>query len=126
LKAWLFRILYNRWVSTHRAKQCRPVEVFADRITEGDLARSAESEFLDAMPNGEIAAAIATLPEGFRAVVYYADVQGFTYAETAELLGIPMGTVMSRIARARKRLRFALAHLAQADGNCTSAQPDIA
>jgi RNA polymerase sigma factor (sigma-70 family) len=121
LKAWLFRILYNRWVSTYRSKQCRPFEVSVDGITDHDLAgstarvptgpRSAETEVLDALPDNEIKAAMASLPETFRTVVYYADVQGYTYAQTAAILGIPHGTVMSRISRGRQRLRIALAHL---------------
>jgi len=121
LKAWLFRILYNRWVSAYRAKQCRPSEVPVDAITERDLAdsaarlptrqRSAEAEVLEALPDGEIKAAMDALPEGFRSVVYYADVQGYTYAETAAILGIPHGTVMSRASRGRQRLRLALADI---------------
>ena len=112
LKAWLFRILYNRWVSTYRSKQSRPLEVLTDEITERDLADSAETEMLDALPDNEIKAAMDALPEGFRTVVYYADVQGYTYAETAAILNIPHGTVMSRASRGRKRLRIALAHVA--------------
>lgn len=121
LKAWLFRILHNRWVSAYRAKQCRPAEVPVDAITERDLAdsaarlptahRSAEAEVLDALPDREIRAAMDALPDGFRSVVYYADVQGYTYAETAAILGIPHGTVMSRASRGRQRLRAALADI---------------
>lgn len=110
LKAWLFRILYNRWVSTHRRKQRRPVEVSVAAITEHDLVhRSAEAEVLDALPDTDVKTALDALPEGFRQAVYYADIQGYTFAETAELLDIPMGTVMSRVSRARHRLRIALA-----------------
>jgi RNA polymerase sigma-70 factor (TIGR02947 family) len=122
LKAWLFRILYNRWVSAYRSKQRRPLEVSVDGIAERDLAdsaaripaglRSAEAEVLDALPDNEIRAAMEALPEGFRTVVYYADVEGYTYAETAAILKIPHGTVMSRAARGRQRLRIALAHVA--------------
>ena len=122
LKAWLFRILYNRWVSAYRAKQCRPAEVSVDNITERDLAgsaarllaglRSAEAEVLDALPDSEIKAAMDALPDSFRTAVYYADVQGYTYAETAAILDIPMGTVMSRASRGRQRLRIALTHVA--------------
>ena len=122
LKAWLFRILYNRWVSTYRAKQRRPQEVSADELTEGDLAsramrlpggiRSAEAEVLDAIPDGEVKSAMAAMPEGFRVALFYADIEGYTYAETAAILDIPMGTVMSRVSRGRQRLRVALAHLA--------------
>ena len=118
LKAWLFRILYNRWVSDYRAKQSRVVELLMHDIGERDVAdtrlpvgRSAESELLESLPDGDIKAAMSALPEGFAEVVYYADVEGYTYAETAEILGIPIGTVMSRVFRARRRLRIALAHL---------------
>src|SRR5882757_1745504 len=112
IKAWLFRILYNRWVSTYRSKQSRPLEDLTDEITERDLADSAETEVLDALPDNEIKAAMDALPEGFRTAVYYADVQGYTYAETAAILNIPRGTVMSRASRGRQRLRIALAHVA--------------
>jgi RNA polymerase sigma-70 factor (TIGR02947 family) len=136
LKAWLFRILYNRWVSTYRCKQRRPSEVSVDEITERDLAgsaarlpaglRSAEAEVLDALPDSEIKAALATLPEGFGAVVYLADVQGYTYAETAAILNIPHGTVMSRVSRGRQRLRIALAHVADGRGDFAAAEQRIA
>ncbi|OBF38040.1 RNA polymerase subunit sigma-70 [Mycobacterium sp. ACS1612] len=121
LKAWLFRILQNRWISAFRARQCRPCEVPVDVITERDLAdgaarttaahRSAEAEVLDALPDHVIKTAMAALPDGFRSVVFYADVQGYTYAETAAILGIPHGTVMSRASRGRQRLRIALADI---------------
>ena len=127
LRAWLFRILYNRWVSAYRAKQRRPSEVSVDEVKERDLVssaarvpaglRSAEAEFLDALPDKEIKAAMDALPEGFRTVVYYADVQGYTYAETAAILGIPHGTVMSRVHRGRQRLRIALTHVARSRGD---------
>jgi RNA polymerase sigma factor (sigma-70 family) len=119
VRAWLFRILYNRWISTHRSRQRRPAEVSVDEITERDLAagaarapaglRSAETEVLDALPDGLLRAAMEDLPADFRAAVYYADIQGYTYAETAAILNIPMGTAMSRASRARRRLRIALA-----------------
>ena len=127
LQAWLFRILYNRWVSTYRVKQRRPSEVSVDEIKERDLVssaarvpaglRSAEAEVLDALPDKEIKAAMDALPESFRTVVYYADVQGYTYAETAAILGIPHGTVMSRVSRGRQRLRIALTHVARSRGD---------
>jgi RNA polymerase sigma factor (sigma-70 family) len=118
LQAWLFRIMYNRWVSRYRSRQLRPEEVSVDEVTERDLAwsaariparqRSAEAEVLDALPDSEIKAALATLPEGFRVALYFADIQGYTYAETAAILNIPHGTVMSRVSRGRRRLRIAL------------------
>ena len=136
LKAWLFRILYNRWVTTHRTKQRRPAEVSVDDVTERDLAdsaarvpaglRSAESEVMDALPHSEIKAAMDSLPQGFREAVYFADVQGYTYAETAAMLNIPLGTVMSRVSRGRKRLRIALAHLPHGRGTVAAVEQRIA
>ena len=135
LKAWLFRILYNRWVSTYRMKQSRPSEVPVDEITERDLAaraarlpalRSAETEVLEALPDNDIRAAMDSLPEGFRTAVYYADVQGYTYAEIAVMLGIPRGTVMSRASRGRQRLRIALAHVDRHREDFDKAQQRIA
>ncbi|MBI3690010.1 MAG: sigma-70 family RNA polymerase sigma factor [Mycolicibacterium aromaticivorans] len=122
-KAWLFRILYNRWVSGFRAKQRRPSEVPVDDVAEGDLAvsaarstasRSTEAEALTRLPDGDLRSAMATLPEDFRTVLFYAEIQGHTYAETAVILNIPRGTVMSRASRARQRLRVALADSAYA------------
>ncbi|UXA16088.1 sigma-70 family RNA polymerase sigma factor [Mycobacterium sp. SMC-4] len=133
LRAWLFRILHNHWISSYRAKQSRVVEVLADSVDEFDLAasasrlpgsgRSAESELLESLPCGDIKAAMSALPEGFAEVLYYADAEGYTYAETAAILGIPVGTVMSRTFRGRKRLRITLAHLAP--GNTESVAPSV-
>ncbi|MGV0644211.1 sigma-70 family RNA polymerase sigma factor [Mycolicibacterium sp. XJ2546] len=110
LRAWLFRILYNRWVSTHRRKQSRPVEVSVATFTEHDIVqRSAEDEVLDTLPANDIKTAMDALPQSFKEAIYYADIQGYTYAETAKLLNVPMGTVMSRVSRGRHRLRTALA-----------------
>jgi RNA polymerase sigma-70 factor, ECF subfamily len=132
MRAWLFRIMHNRWVSMHRTRQRRPDVFTVEDITDSDLAagsvhlsavhRAAEDEALDTVPDNVIREALDDLPEGFRLTVYYADVQGFTYAETAALLGVPMGTVMSRIARSRKRLRASLAELADARGREGEAQ----
>ena len=121
LQAWLFRIQYHRWISTHRAKVRRPAEVAVDHVGDHELAcglarltagrSSAEDEVLGSLSDGDVRAALATLPEGTRMVMYYAGVAGHTYAETAALLDIPIGTVMSRVSRGRQRLRTALAHL---------------
>lgn len=119
VKAWLFRVLYNRWVSAYRSRQSRPPEVAVEEISDHDLAaraarspaglRSAEAEVLELLPDSRIQAAMRNLPEDFRAAVYYSDVHGYTYSETAALLNIPVGTAMSRASRARQRLRAALA-----------------
>jgi RNA polymerase sigma-70 factor (ECF subfamily) len=121
MRAWLFRIMHNRWVSLHRTKQRRPDVFTVEDITDSDLAassvhmsavhRSAEDEALDTLPDKVIRDALSDLPETFRLTLYYADMQGLTYAQTAALLGVPMGTVMSRVARSRERLRVSLAGL---------------
>jgi RNA polymerase sigma-70 factor (ECF subfamily) len=121
LRAWLFQIQYHRWISAHRCKERRPAEVAVDHVGEHELAGgltrlsegrlSAEDEVLDALSGNEVRAALATLPEGTRTVMYYAGVAGYTYAETAAVMNIPIGTVMSRVSRGRQRLRASLAHL---------------
>ncbi len=133
LRAWLFRILHNRWISGYRAKQSRPVEVSGVDCPERDGVtglpggiRSAEAEALEALADEEISAAMAALPDGFGEALFYADVEGYTYAETAAILDIPIGTVMSRVSRARKRLRIALAHLDQGRREQAIVEPQIA
>lgn len=123
MQAWLFTILHHKWISGYRAKQCRPVEVAEHAITDRVLASaagasgtmSAETEALKRIPDADVNAALAALPEGFAEVVYLAFVAGRTYTETAEILDVPIGTVMSRAHRGRQRLRIALAHRAPQD-----------
>ena len=78
------------------------------------------------MADKRIQAAPAALPNDFRVAAYYIDVHGYTYAETAAMLNIPHGTVMSRLARGRKRLRVALAHVAALRGNFAVVERRIA
>ena len=119
LRAWLFRVMYNTWVSGHRARQSRPNEVLCDEFTDGQLARaghipaglrSAEIEALERMPDADIVAALDQLPVVVRMTVYFADVEGYRYREIAALTNVPVGTVMSRLARGRRRLRELLAN----------------
>jgi RNA polymerase sigma-70 factor (ECF subfamily) len=115
LKAWLYRILHNTWINVYRKSQRRPVEVWMDHLTDRHAARyaanapaalrSAEVEVLEALPDTEIQAALLSLPEEFRMAIYYANVEGFTYAQIADIIGTPIGTVMSRLHRGRTRLR---------------------
>jgi len=132
LNAWLYRILANTFINTHRKRQREPVQsLFAEL---GDLqasenvvpsrTRSAEDEALDRMADSEILRALRELPEGFSATVYLADVEGYPYKEIAEILGTPIGTVMSRLHRGRERLRERLAaHGRGRDGSSRS--PDV-
>ena len=129
LKAWLFRIMYNTWVDGYHRTRRRPAEFLSGDISDIQLAaharqastgsvglRSAEVEALDALRDNQIAEAIESLSESLRMVVQYAHVDGLRYREIAQIMDIPMGTVMSRLHRARTRLRTELAELAEERG----------
>ncbi len=126
LKAWLHRILTNTFINSYRKKQREPQQTNADEVTDWQMARagdhtagglrSAETEALDRLPDSDIKAALAALPEDFRMAVYYADVEGYAYKEIAEIMGTPVGTVMSRLHRGRKLLRAELADYAAERG----------
>jgi len=120
LKAWLFRIMHNTWIDDYHKARRRPIEHLSGDITDWRHAdrqtcwecRSAEVEALEALPDSEITEALDSLPAGLRITIYYADVCGHTYKEIADIMGVPTGTVMSRLHRARRRLRRQLADLA--------------
>jgi RNA polymerase sigma-70 factor (ECF subfamily) len=122
LKAWLYRILTNTYINKYRKKQRRPNEVelgelqdlyLFKRLGEHSGAQvSAESEALDMFVDEDIIEALESLPENFRLPVLYADVEGFSYKEIADILDIPIGTVMSRLHRGRKALQRKLWNLA--------------
>ena len=126
LKAWLYRIMTNTYINSYRKKQRRPLETSADEVTDHQLysssshdstgLESAEVEALKAMPNSRISEALNALNEDYRMVVYYADVEGLAYKEIADVLDIPMGTVMSRLHRGRKQLRGMLKDVAKERG----------
>jgi RNA polymerase sigma-70 factor (ECF subfamily) len=131
LKAWLYRILTNTYINTYRAKKRRPdesdIEDVEDlylyrKLSSGDLAslgRSAEDELFDLFTDDEVKAAIEALPEQFRMAVLLADVEGFSYKEIADILDIPIGTVMSRLHRGRKGLQKRLWEYATREGMLT-------
>ncbi|WP_414976669.1 sigma-70 family RNA polymerase sigma factor [Gordonia sp. (in: high G+C Gram-positive bacteria)] len=126
LKAWLYRILTNTYINSYRKKQRQPAQYPTDDFTDWQLAasaehdstglRSAELEALDALPDDEIKDALGQLAEEFRMAVYYADVEGLPYKEIAEIMGTPIGTVMSRLHRGRKQLKDLLADVARERG----------
>lgn len=113
LRAWLYRILTNAYINTYRKKQRQPQTISADdapewylydQLTDEGKEPSAEAEVLESLPDEEVQAALAELPEQFRMAVLLADVEGFSYKEIAEILDIPIGTVMSRLHRGRRAL----------------------
>ncbi len=128
LKAWLYRILTNTYINIYRKKQRRPDETDLAEVEDlylyrrlGGLeaataGRSAEDELLDLFAESEVKEAMESLPDNFRIAVLLADVEGFAYKEIAEILDIPIGTVMSRLHRGRKALQKQLYEFAVARG----------
>jgi len=125
LRAWLYRILTTTFINIYRKEQRQPLisdgEIEEWQIAEAathtsDQGKSAEVEALEQLPDSDIKIALQELPEEFRLAVYFADVEGFSYKEVAEILGIPPGTVMSRLHRGRKLLRESLADYARERG----------
>lgn len=126
LKAWLYRILTNTFINSYRKKQRQPQETGGDTIEDWQIARaanhtssdgkSAEIEALERIPDSDIKKALQALPDDFRMVVYYADVEGLPYKEISQIMDTPMGTVMSRLHRGRRQLREMLADYAAERG----------
>ena len=107
LKAWLFTILHNTFRNRRRDIGRDPIEVDSDRVdlaAPADPADTPEEHLLRGAMGPELQAALDSLPEAFREAVWLRDVEEFPYAEIAEMLGVPVGTVMSRISRGRRML----------------------
>jgi RNA polymerase sigma-70 factor (ECF subfamily) len=120
LKAWLYRILTNTFINTYRAKKRRPQESDVEDVEDlylyrrlggestAPTGRSPEDLVMESISEAEVKAAVEELPEQFRMAVLLADVEGFSYQEIADIMEVPIGTVMSRIHRGRKALQKAL------------------
>ena len=121
----MYRILTTTFINTYRKDQRRPLisdgevedwQLAAAASHTSDLGKSAEDEVLENLPDGDVKRALQEIPEEFRLAVFYADVEGYSYKEIAEILGIPAGTVMSRLHRGRKLLRVLLMDYAKDRG----------
>ena len=136
LRAWLFRIMTNTFINRYNARQRRPDETELDEVEELFLYRrigafdqsafgmSAEDQTLQMFTDDEVKDALEALPEQYRLPVLLSDVDGFSYKEIAEMLDIPIGTVMSRLHRGRKRMQKALAEFAADRGLLVRDLPD--
>ena len=132
LRAWLYRILTNTFINSYRSKKRRPevsdVEDIEDLYlykrlgasTSSESGRSAEEELFEHITDSQVKEAIEALPEQFRMAVLLADVEGFSYKEIADMLEVPIGTVMSRIHRGRRALQKALLEFGRERGLVSS------
>jgi RNA polymerase sigma-70 factor (ECF subfamily) len=127
LKAWLYRIQTNTFINNYRKNQRNPYQGTiddledwqlggAESVTQSTSTRSAEAEAIDHLPDSAVKDALQALPEDFRLAVYFADVEGFSYQEIADIMKTPVGTVMSRLHRGRRMLRESLAEYARERG----------
>jgi RNA polymerase sigma-70 factor (ECF subfamily) len=127
LKAWLYRIQTNTFINIYRKNQRNPYQGTiddledwqlggAESVTQSLSTRSAEAEAIDHLPDSTVKDALQAIPEDFRLAVYYADVEGFSYQEIADIMKTPVGTVMSRLHRGRRLLRDSLTDYARERG----------
>ena len=128
LRAWLFRIMTNTYINKYNAQKRKGTEVELDDVEElflykrlgsidqSQLSSSAEDQMLDLFTDDEVKNALESLPEDFRIPVLLSDVDGFSYKEIAEMLEIPIGTVMSRLHRGRKAMQKMLYEYARDRG----------
>ena len=126
LKAWLYRIMTNTHINMYNKRAKDQAKGGLDDLEDWQLGsaesvtalstRSAELEAIDNLPSETIKQALNDIPEEFRMVVYYAVVDGLPYSEIAEIMGTPVGTVMSRLHRGKKLLKKLLADYARQEG----------
>jgi RNA polymerase sigma-70 factor (ECF subfamily) len=125
LRAWLLRILTNlnidRGRRTQRAPQMQPLEAndyyLYDKLAESDTGPTDEERVVERLSQDDIVSALSEVPHDFRDVIVLVDIGDFSYQDAAQILGIPIGTVMSRLHRGRRVLKRELADTVGADGD---------
>ena len=131
-KAWLFRILKNTFINSYRKRQQEPPQNAFDQIedsfesqvsSESGSIPNPEEDALENVLDEDVQRALDALPDEYRMVVILADLEDFSYQEIAEILEIPVGTVMSRLYRARRRLESEMLRYAQEHGYIRSGAP---
>jgi len=123
-KAWLFKILKNGFINEYRKKKKEPSKVdYEDIIAyqdadeeKGGVAFDLREDIFDGMMGDEITIALNRLPIDFKTVILLCDIEGFTYEEIAKIIDIPIGTVRSRLHRARNMLKESLKEYAEKMG----------
>jgi RNA polymerase sigma-70 factor (ECF subfamily) len=133
-KAWLYRIMKNTFINNYRREQRRPSEVEFDAIEEIRESKvdvdnvymlNPEQRYANSVLQGDVARAFDQLPEDYREALTLSLVEGYSYKEIADLMDCPIGTVMSRLHRARKRIQqYLLGHAA--DHNLIPAEGELA
>jgi len=121
-RAWLYRIMANEFVTGYRRRRREPIQVLSPEIESAHpvspflamrggpaYAPSAEDEVLRQFAHSEFRRALDALPDCFKATIYLVDIEGYSHEDVARIIGVPVGTVMSRLHRARNRLRKQLA-----------------
>lgn len=133
MKAWLYRIMTNTYINGYRKRQREPFMGAVDELEDWQLggaesttsmaSKSAEAEALERTPSQTVTQALNELDDDRRMVIYLADVESFSYQEIADMLDVPIGTVMSRLHRGRKQLREKLGGYAREQGIGTTQTP---
>jgi RNA polymerase sigma-70 factor, ECF subfamily len=125
LRAWLYKIMANAFINNYRKRRREPATTLGADFQEdwqvstdplAPPAPSAEAEALSRLADSDILNALRELPEEFRVPIYLADIEGYPYREIAEMMGTPLGTVMSRLHRGRTKLRVKLSRYAPGGG----------
>jgi RNA polymerase sigma-70 factor (ECF subfamily) len=132
-RAWLFKILKNTFINSYRKKQQIPPqsdfadieESFESQVSDqaSRKIKSPEQELLENVLDEDVKRAMDGLPVDYRMAVVLADLEGFSYKEIAEILDVPVGTVMSRLYRGRKLMEEAMLEYAQEHGYIRSGEP---